>query len=61
MSLEIVYVSWRWDLGYEVRIWASQLGFGPQDWNLGPATGIWALRLGFESGEGRTDREEEEG
>ena len=61
MSLEIVYVSWRWDSDYEVRIWASQLGFGPQDWNLGPATGIWALRLGFESGEGRTDREEEEG
>ena len=39
-----------WDLGLEAGIWASRLGFGPQDWDLGLKTGIWASRLGFEGG-----------
>ena len=34
-----------WDLGLEGGIWASRLGFGPQDWNLGLEAGIWASRL----------------
>ena len=37
-------------MGLEARIWASGLGFGPQDWDLGLETGIWASRLGFEGG-----------
>ena len=45
-------------MGLEARIWASRLGFGPQDWNLGLETGIWASRLGFEGG--GTEEEEEE-
>ena len=37
-------------MGLEARIWASGLGFGPQDWDLGLETGILAWRLGFEGG-----------
>ena len=40
-------------MGLEAGIWASRLGFGPQDWNL-------ALRLGFEGG-GKVEEGEEEG
>ena len=45
-------------MGPEARIWASGLGFGPQDWDLGLETGIWPQRLGFE-GEG-TEKEKKE-
>ena len=37
-------------MGFEARIWASRLEFGPWDWDFGLETGIWALRLGFEGG-----------
>ena len=37
-------------MGLEVGIWASRLGFGPQDWDLSLETGIWALRLRFKGG-----------
>ena len=35
-------------MGFEARIWASRLEFGPRDWDFGLETGIWASRLGFE-------------
>ena len=38
-------------MGFEARILALRLEFGPQDWVLGLETGFWATRLGFE-GEG---------
>ena len=34
-------------MGLEARIWASRLGFGPQDLDLGLEAWIWVLRLGF--------------
>ena len=37
-------------MGFEARIWASRLKFGPRDWDFGLETGIWASRLGFEGG-----------
>ena len=42
MFLRIVgnSAAWGWDMGLKVGIWASRLGFGPQDWNLGLKTGI---------------------
>ena len=43
-----------WDLGLEVGIWASRLGFGPRGLDMGLAAEIWAWRLrggGYE-GEG---------
>ena len=45
-------------MGFEARIWASRLEFGPWDWDFGLETGIWALRLGFEGG--GTEKMEEE-
>ena len=52
MGLEDGILGIRWDLGLEVGIWPSRLGFGPQDWNLGLKTGIW--------GGGTVEEEEEE-
>ena len=46
-------------MGLEARVWASRLGFWPQDWDLGLKPGIWVLRLGFE-GEGTEKKGEEE-
>ena len=46
-------------MGFEARIWASRLEFGPRDWDFGLETGIWASRLGFEGG-GTEKMEEEE-
>ena len=40
-------------------IWASGLGFGPQDRDLGLKTKIWASRLGFEGGTKKKKKEEE--
>ena len=34
-------------MGLEDGVWASRLGFGPQDRDLGLKTGIWASRLEF--------------
>ena len=45
-------------MGFEARIWASRLEFGPRDWDFGLETGIWASRLGFEGG--GTEKMEEE-
>ena len=36
-----------WDLDLEAEIWASRLGFRPQDWDLGLQVRIWASRLEF--------------
>ena len=47
-------------MGLEARIWASGLGFGPQDWDLGLETGIWASRLGFEGGGTKKKEKEKE-
>ena len=56
MGLEDGILALRWDLGLEVGIWASRLGFGPQGWDMGLEAEIWAWRLG----EGGTNYEEEE-
>ena len=47
-------------MGFEARIWASRLEFGPRDWDFGLETGIWASRLGFEGGGTEKMEEEEE-
>ena len=48
--------AWGWDLGYETEIWASWLGFWPEDWDLGLNTGIQTSRLIFISGGVRKGR-----
>ena len=47
-------------MGFEARIWASRLEFGPRDWDFGLETGIWASRLGFEGGGMEEEKEEKE-
>ena len=47
-------------MGFEARIWASRLEFGPRDWDFGLETGIWASRLGFEGGGTKKEEKEEE-
>ena len=41
-------------------IWASRLGFGPQDLDLGLEAGIWASRLRYGPGGGGSTEKEEE-
>ena len=53
MSFEDGILAIRWDLGLEVGIWASRLGFGPQGWDMGLEAEIWAWKLGGDKeGEG---------
>ena len=33
--------------GYEARIWAGWLGFGPTGWDIGQQAEVWASRLRF--------------
>ena len=46
LGLEDGILGIRWDLGLEVGIWPSRLGFGPQGWDMGLEAEIWAWRLG---------------
>ena len=54
MGLKDRILAIRWDLGLEVGIWTSRLGFGPQGWYMGFKAEIWAWRWG-----GVTEEEEE--
>ena len=43
----ILHTLLRWELGLEVGIWTSRLGFGLRGWDLGFKAGIWTSRLGY--------------
>ena len=51
MGLKDGILAKRWDLGLEIGIWASRLGFESQGWDMGLEPGGWG---------GGTEEEEKE-
>ena len=44
MDLEDGILALRWNMGLEVGIWASRLGFGSQGWDMSLEAEIWSIR-----------------